>query len=87
MKSFGHLKVCSHEHIHMKWVAYLNDSNEQFIFIVNGEKLWVMHNDQVLKLRIVVIRNSFQILISQMKAKCSNKVLQLFLCWFKCIES
>jgi len=34
----------------MKWVANLNDSNEQFFFIVNGEKLWAMHNDLVLKL-------------------------------------
>jgi hypothetical protein len=81
MMSFGHLKGlldCNHEHIHMKWVAYLNDSNEQLVNIVNGEKLWAMHNDLVLKLRIVVIQDSFQILISRMKIECSNKVLQLF---------
>ncbi len=59
-------------------MAYLNDSNEQLVNIVNGEKLWAMHNDLVLKLRIVVIQDSFQILISRTKIECSNKVLQLF---------
>jgi hypothetical protein len=34
----------------MKWVADLNDSSDQLVFIVNGEKLWAMHNDSILKL-------------------------------------
>ncbi len=44
----------------MKWVANLNDSSEKFVFIVNGEKLWAMHNDSILKLRIIVTQNYFQ---------------------------
>jgi hypothetical protein len=35
---------CNHDHIHMKLVTYLNDSSENFTFIVNGEKFWAMHN-------------------------------------------
>jgi hypothetical protein len=53
----------------------LNDLNEQLAFIVNGEKIWAMHNNLVpSKVRIVVIQDFFQILILQMKLKCSNKV-------------
>jgi hypothetical protein len=49
--AFGRtLLNCSHEHIHMKWVANLNDSSDKFVFIVNGEKLWAMHNDSIFKL-------------------------------------
>jgi hypothetical protein len=48
----------------MKWVAYLNDTSEQLAFIVNGDKIWAMYNDPVLKGKIVVTRDFFQILIS-----------------------
>jgi hypothetical protein len=57
----------------MKWVANLNDSNEQLAFIVNGDKLWAMHNDQVSKVRIVVTQDTFRSLISQVKLQCSHK--------------
>jgi hypothetical protein len=43
----------------MKWVVNLNDFNEELVFIVNGEKLWAMHNDPILKLRIIVIQIFF----------------------------
>jgi hypothetical protein len=59
--AFGRtLLNCSHEHIHMKWMADLNDSSEKFVFILNGEKLLAMHNDSILKVRTVVIQNYFQ---------------------------
>jgi len=48
----------------MKWVANLNDTSEQFAFNVNGDKIWAMHNDPVLKGKIVVTRDFFQKLIS-----------------------
>ncbi len=76
--AFKGLLDCSHDHIHMKWVAELNDFSEHLAFIVNGDKLWAMHNDPILKLRIVVIKDSFQSLISQLKSKCSSKFLSLF---------
>jgi hypothetical protein len=40
---------CTHEHIHLKWVANLNDSNETLVFIVNNEKIWAMHMDPISK--------------------------------------
>jgi hypothetical protein len=40
----------------MKWVANLNDYSEYFYFIVNGDKLWAMHNDIVSKVRTLVSR-------------------------------
>jgi hypothetical protein len=43
----------------MKWVVDLNDFNEELVFIMNGEKLWAMHNDPILKLRTIVTQNSF----------------------------
>ncbi len=46
-QAFKGLLDCGHDHIHMKWVANLNDSSEQLAFIVSGDKLWAMHNDQV----------------------------------------
>jgi hypothetical protein len=52
---------CSHDHIHMQLVVDLNDFNEQLAFIVNGEKIWTMHNNLVLKVRIVVTQDFFQI--------------------------
>jgi hypothetical protein len=57
----------------MKWVANLNDNNEQLAFLMNAEKIWAMHNNPMSKLQPVVIQESFQILISQVKSKCSNK--------------
>jgi hypothetical protein len=48
----------------MKWVANLNESSEQLVFIVNGDKFWAMHNDQVLKVRTIVTHEPFQSLIS-----------------------
>ncbi len=41
--AFEGLLDYNHEHIHMKWVANINDYDEQLFFIVNGEKLWAMH--------------------------------------------
>jgi hypothetical protein len=55
--AFKGLLYCSHEHIHMKWVANLNDFSEHFFFIVNGEKLWAMHNESTLKLWINLVTN------------------------------
>jgi hypothetical protein len=42
---FKGLLDCNHDHINMQWVVNLNNSNEQFAFIVNGKKLWTMHNN------------------------------------------
>jgi hypothetical protein len=39
----------------MQWVANLKDSNEQRAFIMNGEKLWAMHNNLVSKVWKIVI--------------------------------
>ncbi len=74
--AFKGLLDCS-LHIHMKWVANLNDSSEQLAFIVNGDKLWAMHNELVLKVRTILIQDSFQSLISQW-LECSNNLLTLF---------
>jgi hypothetical protein len=41
-------------------VADLNNSSEQLVSIMNGEKLWAMHNDSILKLQIVITQNYFQ---------------------------
>jgi len=38
------LQHCSHDHMHMKLVTYLNDYSEKLTFIINGEKFWAMHN-------------------------------------------
>jgi hypothetical protein len=54
--AFKGLLDCSHDHIHMKWVAKLNDSSEHLAFIVNGDKLWAMHNDPISKVRTLVIK-------------------------------
>jgi hypothetical protein len=43
----------------MKWVANLNDNNEQLAFLVNGEKIWAMHNDPLSKLQTIVIQRIF----------------------------
>ncbi len=71
----------------MQWVANMNDSNEQRAFIVNGEKFYAMHNiDLISKVWKVVIWESCQTLISQVKLECSSKFLKLFTIWLKCIE-
>jgi hypothetical protein len=71
----------------MQWVAKLNDSNEQCAFIVNGEKFWDMHSiDLISKVWKVLIQESFQTLISQVKLECSNKFPKLFIILLKCIE-
>jgi hypothetical protein len=62
----------------MKWVVDLNDSREQLAFIVNGDKLWAMCNDPVLKIRTIETQYSFQTLISQVKLECLGKFLTLF---------
>jgi hypothetical protein len=68
--AFKSLLNFSHDYIHMKWVANLNDNNEQLAFLVNGEKIWAMHNDPLFKLQTIVTQKSFQSLISQMKSEC-----------------
>ncbi len=57
----------------MKWVANLSDNNGKLTFLVNVEKIWAMHNNPMSKLQLVVIRESFQSLVSQVKSECSNK--------------
>jgi hypothetical protein len=54
--AFKGLLDYNHDHIHMKWMAKLNDSSEHLAFIMNGDKLWAMHNDTISKIRIVVIK-------------------------------
>jgi hypothetical protein len=61
----------------MKWVANLNDSTNYLVFIVNGDKLWAMHNDPISKVQIVVIRDSFQNLIINEVTMNSSKILTL----------
>ncbi len=63
----------NHDHIHMQWVVNLNDNNRKLAFLVNAEKSWAMHNNPMFELQLVVIRESFQSLISQVKLECSNK--------------
>lgn len=62
----------THEHIHMKWVANLNDPSEQLAFIMNNEKLWAMHKDPMSKVQTIVIQDSFLTLISKLKLECSK---------------
>jgi hypothetical protein len=57
----------------MQWVANLNDNNGKLAFLVNAEKIWAMHNNPMFKLQPIVIWESFQSLISQVKLECSNK--------------
>jgi len=71
--AFKSLLNFSYDYIHMKWVANLNDNNEQLAFHVNGEKFWAMHNDPLSKLQTIVIQESIQSLISQMKSECLGK--------------
>jgi hypothetical protein len=79
MMNSRHFKVsCTHEHIHLKWVANFNDYNEQLALIVNNEKLWAMWNDPIKKIRTIVIWNSFQTLIFKVKLQCSSNLLTLF---------
>jgi len=79
MMNSKHLKVCcTHEHIHLKWVANFNDYNEQVVFIMNNEKVWAMCNDPIKKVWTIVIWNFFQTLIFKMKLKCSSNLLTQF---------
>ncbi len=54
MMSSRNLKICWIVAM-TKWVANLNDSSEQLAFIVSGDKLWAMHNNQVSKVKTIVI--------------------------------
>jgi hypothetical protein len=63
--------------MHTKWVVDLNDCSEQFTFIVNNEKLQVVHNDPISKVQTIVIPIFFQILISKLKLKFSSKLLTI----------
>jgi hypothetical protein len=74
--AFKGLLDCSHDHIHMKWMAKLNDSSEHLAFIMNGDKLWAMHNDTISKIRIVVIK-ALQQKVS-MYAKWFHSILSVF---------
>ncbi len=69
-QAFKALLDCTHEHIHLKWVANMNDSNETIVFIVNNEKIWAMHMDPISKQRTIVTQGSYQTLIYKMKLEC-----------------
>jgi hypothetical protein len=68
--AFMGLLDCIHEHIHLKWVANMNGSNETLAFIVNNDKIWAMHMDPISKQQIVVTLNSYQTLIYKVKLEC-----------------
>ncbi len=68
--AFRGLLDCTHEPMHLKWVADMNDSNETLAFIINNEKIWAMHMDPILKQWIVVIQDSYQTFIYKVKLEC-----------------
>jgi len=68
--AFKGLLDCTYEHIHLKWVADMNDSNETLAFIVNNEKIWAMHMDPISKQWIVVTLDTYRTLIYKVKLEC-----------------
>jgi hypothetical protein len=77
--AFTSLLDCSHETIHLKWVADLNHSEEaQLAFVVGGEQHWAAHE------WLPVSRTEFAQIITHLKTELRGKTLTnaLFMFFF-----
>ena len=62
--AFCNLLDCSHEQVHMKWVADLNDNSANLAIVANGEKIWAMWQGQLVDCQ------SFAQVLSFVKEDC-----------------